>query len=153
MAEERKTGQRIREGLHDATDVGTSYEVIQLEVQEDQDDPDWWVLDGWRSTPPRPARRTKFADGSAGKDGFYSFEWVISYMTFGMLAYWLDRFLPDGAEAAPVTVMAYDENDVAVFFQAMINKPSLPGDGQPTFGGWMQVTWKFDTATPIPSPP
>lgn len=153
MPNERKTGQRIREGLHDATDVDASYEVIQLPTQADQDDPDWWVIDGWRSTPAKRARRSKLADGSATRDGFYSFQWVISYKTFDMLAYWNGRFLPDGAEAAPVTVMTYDENDDPIFLQCMINRPDLPGDGDPTFGGWMNVRYVFDFGEVIPSPP
>jgi hypothetical protein len=149
MPNERKIGQRIREGLYDVSDMTDTYEVIQLEVQEDQDDSDWWVLDGWRSTPPKPARRTKMADGSVKRDGFYSFDWVITYMSFGMLAYWLDRFLPNGADAASVTVMTYDENDEAVFLQCIINRPELPGDGEPTMGGWMNVRWRFDTGVVI----
>jgi len=149
MPNERKTDQRIRPGLHPVSDVTSSFAVSGFAVQSDQDDADWWVLDGWRSTPPRPARRVKLTDGSAAKDGFYSFDWVISYMTFGMLAYWLDLLLPDGVEAAEVTAMTYDENDVAVYLQAIINKPSLPGDGEPTFGGWKNVRWAFDSGVII----
>jgi len=144
MPNARNTGHRIRSGLQTAAAMTSTYEVESLPVQSDQPDADAWTIAGDGTTPPRPARVIVNADLSVSADGFLEFEWRMSYMSFGMLDYWLTTFLPSGVQDADVTVMTYNERDVAMYVQCKMRKPVFPSaDAQVVPGGWGNVIWRF----------
>jgi len=143
MPNARNTGQRIRTGLQTAASMTSTYEVEALPVQSDQTDAEWWTIASDGTTVPRPARLITNADLSVSADGFLEFEWRMSYMTFGMVDYWLTTFLPSSAQDADVTVMTYNERDVAMYVQCRMRKPVFPSaDAQIAPGGY-SVIWRF----------
>jgi len=151
--EGRETEHRLRSGTHPADDVTDSYALSGFPEQADQDaEIQQWSVDTLRSTPPK-RRVVEFADGSAGEDGDWQFELVISYLSLLMLKYLLDTFLPGGAQSGLVTVMTYDAVGSARFFQCTLRKPDLPGDGEAVFGGWNNVVLRFTKGTEVyPTP-
>lgn len=149
MPNGRNSGQRIRSGLYAAGALTSTYEVSRLAVQSDQPLSIPWGIDSFASRPPIPARITTNADLSRTPDGFYEFDWVTSYHTFGMFGYWVASFLPADVESADVTVMTYDEEDAAMYLQALIHRPH-PGDGMTAVkGGWGDIHWRFTRGVAI----
>lgn len=149
----RKTGQKIISGTVASSALTSSYLVTAFPVQADQNDSCPWIIAGDGTTTPTAARISTNADLSRSPDGFYSFAWRMVYMTFGMTSYWINTLLPGGVWSAPVTVLTYDENDLAVYLQATLWRPNYPGsDAQYMPGGWGNVIWRFNAGTIIAPP-
>lgn len=139
----RSVGHRIRSGTHTVANLTSTYEVSALPVQSDQS-PILWQVAGEGSTVPTPARVVTQADLSRAADGFYSFQWRFSFMTFGMVSYWLTTYLASGVRSADVTVMTYDATNTAVYLQCLINRPEFPSsEAQISPTGWSNVIWRF----------
>lgn len=139
MPTARLTAQRIRSGTQAVVDVTTAYAVTARTVQSDQDIIPW-ALAASLTTAPRRARASVMADESAYEDGTYRFQWGVSIMTHLMYKVWCDDFLPSGAARANVTVMTYDEYDVAVYLQCKIIRPTSLNR---VIGGYRDVIWEF----------
>jgi hypothetical protein len=140
----RLEGHRLRAGTHAASALTSTYNVEDFPVQSDQNDACPWTIDGAGTTPPKPARIVTNGDLSRSPDGEYTWQWRMSYMTNGMLSYWLATFLPGGVESANVTVMTYDKTDTAMFLTAKLWLSDFPGpDAQYANGGWGNVIWRF----------
>ena len=140
----RAEGWRLRSGTHAASDVSSTYNVVDFTVQADQSHAIPWTIDSAGTTPPKHKRIVQNADESWAADGFAEWSWRMSYMTNGMLSFWLAAFLPAGVKSAAITAMTYDETDTAVFYQALIKRPEFPGpDAQYASGGWGNVIWRF----------
>lgn len=138
----RKTGHRIKAGTTTVVLLTSTYAITAFPMQSDQPDDALWELAGDPKAIPTPARISSNADGSKSADGFYTFEFRFSYMTFLMVKYWLDTFLAGGVQSAAVTVMAYDETDTAVFLTALLLKPNL-SEATKFTGGYTNVVWRF----------
>jgi len=150
MPTSRNTGQRIAAGTLTAAALTSGYAITSLPMQSDQDFSCPWILAGSLCTTPTPARVTTNADLSRSADGFTTWRWGYSYMTFGMTNYWNDTFLPGDAWSSPVTVMDYDDTNVAVFYTATIWKPNYPSDkAQYITGGWGRVVFEIVKGTQI----
>mgnify|MGYP000193221880 CR=1 FL=1 len=147
---QRATAHRMRPGTHPAANVTSpTYDVAGFPEQADQDaEVQQWVFDTLKSTPPK-RRVVEYADGSAGEDGDWQFELVISYLSLLMLKYLLDTFLPGGAQSGLVTVMTYTDTDTAIFVQCALIRPNLPGDGEAVYGGWRDVVLRFKKGTVV----
>lgn len=146
----RSTGWRIASGHISAAALTSAYEVTALPVQSDQDFSTPWTLASRLCQTPTPARVTTNADLSRSPDGFYSWRWGLTYMSFGMTDYWNSTFLPGGAWSAPVTLMDYDENNQAVFYQATLWRPNYPSDkAQYITGGWANVIYDINRGVQI----
>lgn len=149
----RKIGQKIITGTVASSSLTDTYLVTAFPVQSDQNDACPWIIDGSGTTTPTAARISTNADLSRSDDGFYSWAWRMVYMTFGMVNYWNTALLPAGAWSAPVTVLTYDENNLAVYLNATIWRPNFPGpDAQYAPGGWGNVIWRFNAGTIIAPP-
>lgn len=146
----RQTGHRLRSGLWLPTDVDSSYAVSALPVQTDMGLLPLWGINAQESDPPKYARITTNADLSQSGDGFLTFSWVFSFMTFLMLDAWFDSFLPSGIQSAPVTVMTYDETEVARFIQATLLRTVFPSqEARAVPSGWGGVKWTFVLGTEV----
>lgn len=140
----RLEGHRLRAGTHAASAVTATYNVVDFPLQADQNGACPWSIDSAGTTPPKYKRIVQNADESWSPDGTTEWAWRMSYMTSGMVSYWLAAFLPAGSRSAVVTAMTYDETDAAVFYQALIKRPDFPsGDAQYAIGGWGNVIWRF----------
>jgi len=150
MPTTRATDHRIRSGTQAVVDVTSTYSVTARSKASDQPtDPNFWIIDTLQSTAPKPARVATMLDLSQAADGFYSWQWVISHMTNGMLTLWYTDFLPSGARSGVVTVRTYTDADVSVYLTGVVYRPNLPGDGTPILGGWANVVWRFDRGVVI----
>jgi len=139
----RATGWRLRSGIWQPADVTDSYAVYSFPIQNDQSFIRW-EINGDGSNPLAPARIVSTGDLMRSADGFYTFSWLMDYLTFGMLDYMLDTFLPGGVESAEVTAMTYDDLNAAQFVQCIIHRPR-PGSGmQYAPAGWAAVNWQFE---------
>lgn len=146
----RLTGHRIRSGLQVVGSVTSSYAIENFAKQSDQFDVAAWTIAGEGTTPPQPARVSNNADGSKSDDGFYSWVWRMSYMSFGMMSYFLTQTGLTSARTADVTVMTYNELDVAVYLQCKITRPLMPGpDAQYAIAGYQNVLWRFSNGVII----
>jgi hypothetical protein len=146
----RLEGQRIRSGTYAAANLTSTYNVVDLALQSDQNDACPWTIDSAGTTPPKPARIVTNGDLSRSADGFYSWQWRMSYMTNLMVSYWLSTFLPGSAQSASVTVLTYDETDTATYWNASLWKPEFPSsDAQYAIGGWGNVIWRFTRGVQI----
>ena len=141
---ESLTAHRMRAGHHPAANVTSpTYDFASFPEQTDQDaEIERWAFDTTRSVPPH-RRVVQYADDSAGEDGEYEFELVIDYLSKLMLKYIHDTFFAGGARSAPMTVMTYTDTDQPIFVQCTWLRPTLPGDGEATFGGWRGVKFRF----------
>jgi hypothetical protein len=140
----RAEGWRIRAGTHAASDLTSTYNVVDFALQSDQSHATPWTIDSAGTTPPKHKRVVQNADESWSPDGTVEWAWRMGYMTNGMLSYWLATLLPAGVYSATVTAMTYDATDNAVFYQALIKRPDFPGpDAQYAIGGWGNVIWRF----------
>lgn len=150
MPTARGTGQRIAAGTLSAAALTNAYDITALPVQSDQDFSCPWILSASLCTTPTPARVTTNGDLSRSADGFTSWRIGFTYMTFGMTSYWNDTFLPGGVWSAPITIMDYDEDNQAVFYQATIYRPNYPSDkAQYITGGWARVTYDIAKGTQV----
>lgn len=151
MPTSRATDHRILSGTHPTSDFsGTTGAVKSRTKASDQPtDPNFWIIDTLQSTAPRAARTTTMLDLSADDDGYYSWQWVMSVMTSGMLTLWYADFLPSGAASGLVTVRTYTDADVSVYLTATIYRPVFPQDGQRILGAYANVIWRFDGGTVI----
>ena len=140
----RLEGHRLRAGTHAASAMTSTYNIVDLPIQADQNDACPWVIDAAGTMPPKPARVVTNGDLSRSPDGEYTWQWRMSYMTNLMLDYWLTAYLPAEAESANVTVMTYTKSDVAMYLTAKLWKPEFPSsEAQYAPGGWGNVIWKF----------
>ncbi len=141
----RGTDHRLRSGHQVVTDVDSSYAISAITVPSDEiADADFYVVNGEISQPPTPARISQNADGSESDDGFYTFDLVIDYMSFGMITNWNTRAGLTSVRSAPVTVMTYHgETNAAVFLQCIMHKPRFPGpDALYARDGYAKVRWR-----------
>jgi hypothetical protein len=140
----RATGWRLRAGTHTAAALTSTYNVVDLAIQADQNHACPWTIDSAGTTPPKPARIVTNADLSRSGDGFTSWKWRMSYMTNLMVSYWLTTFLPGGVESAEITALTYNAVDTAEYYQALIWRPEFPSsNAQHAVGGWGNVIWEF----------
>jgi len=133
----------LRSGLWQPADVDEGYAVYNFPIQSDQSYVRW-EINGDGSTPLTPARIVSTGDLMRSADGFYKFSWLMDYLTFGMLDYMLDTFLPDGAESGEVTAMTHDDLNVARFVQCIIHRPRPASEMQYAPAGWARVNWQFE---------
>ncbi len=146
----RLEGWRVRSGIHTASALTSTYNVQDFPMQSDQNDACPWDIDSAGTTPPKYDRVTTNGDKSRSKDGFASWKWRMSYMTNGMLSYWLATLLPAGAESAEITALTYSATDEAEYYQALISRPEFPGpNAQYAIGGWSSVVWEFTRGVQI----
>lgn len=140
----RSTGQRLRSGIWTVSDLTSTYEIANLTVPSDGfSDTEYWCYAAQGSTPPQPARVSRNADGSQSDDGFYSWSSRLSYCSFDMLPIFLTAAGLTSSRSADVTVMEYNELNVAVFLTAKIIKPLFPSsDAVMIANGW-SITWRF----------
>lgn len=140
---------RIRLGTHAVGSVTSTYEVREIALQSDQDPyATPWLVRGRDSNPVIRARSSDVADLTKVEDGFYQFTWSFSYFTFGMVAYWNGTLL-GGAVSPAVTVMTYDQNNVAVYLTCTASALRFPRDGESHPGGWKNVRMEFVGGTII----
>lgn len=136
-------GHRIRSGTHAVVDLTSTYEVRLLATQTDQDAGARW---GVNSTIAIPARLRTAISGKVVADGYYTFQWTFTGMTFDMFDYFCDQFLPSNVWSAAVTVMQYDRGNDAQYFTATILRPASP----PIITiGYQNVTFDFIKGTII----
>lgn len=139
----RHTDQRIRATWVTQAALTSSYAVSAIPTQTDQDiDQMPWVLDGRLHVPVRYQRYAMTADQRYTEDGGLIGQWGFSFMSFGMLNYWLATLLA-GLVSGPVTIMDYDNTETVKYVQCYMHKPLLPGDGEWTPAGWKNVIWKW----------
>lgn len=150
MPTARSTGQRIAAGTLTASALTTTYLITALPVQSDMDSSTPWILSAALCQTPTPARVVTNADLSRSADGFYSWQIGFDYMTLGATDYWNSTFIPGEAWSAPITIMDYNENNEAMFFNALIWKPNYPSDkAQYIVGGWAKVIYSITRGTQI----
>lgn len=140
----RKTGQRIRSGIQTSAAVTSAYAVESFPLAADQYDVILWTIASEGSQPPQPARVSTNADGSKSDDGYFTLAWRFSFLTFAMMSYFLTQTGLTSARTADVTVMTYNELDVATYLTCKITRPLMPGaDCQYAVGGWQNVVFRF----------
>lgn len=146
----RAEGWRLRSGTHTAANLTSTYNVVDFAMQSDQSHAIPWTIDSAGTTPPKPARIVTNADLSRSADGFYGWQWRISYMTNLMVSYWLTDFLPGGVQSASITALTYNETDAVTYWTATLWKPEFPSsDAQYAAGGWGNVIWRFTRGVQI----
>lgn len=146
----RLEGWRVRAGTHAASALTSTYNVQDFPIQSDQNDASPWDIDSLGTTPPKYDRIVTNGDKSRSPDGFANWQWRMSYMTNGMLSYWLATLLPGEAESAEITALTYTATDAATYWTALISKPEFPSaDAQVAIGGWNNVIWRFTRAVQI----
>lgn len=77
-----------------------------------------WLAPTFESTIPTRSLVSVFADGSVKEHGYLTFDWRISFWTFGMLDYFLDTFLTTASvrvEYKLCSVLLYDDINVAQY--------------------------------------
>jgi hypothetical protein len=146
----RLEDHRIRAGIQTVANVTSTYAVKNIALVADQapfETP--WIIASRSSIPLRRARYSDSADSGVIADGYWIFEWVISYMTFGMVSYWNTTFYPSSVEYADVTVMTYDQNNTAVFLTCKGRRLNFPRDGANWPGGYRDVRMQFEEGNVI----
>ncbi len=143
----RKTGQRIRAGTLAAASVTSAYEVQVIPFTSDMDLLPLWTIDAKKSHVLLPARLTINEDGTSNYDGPIVGLWSFGLMTFGMVSYWLSTFMSGivftgGILSSPVTIMAYDELDNALFIQCTMTAPDFT-KLETGVGSFLDVPWTF----------
>lgn len=93
---------------------------------------------------PQLSQYTTNLDGSMRGDGFYSVTWTFAYWTFSMHLLVLQQFFSSGAAySAAVSLMTYDQNNVAVYLTATCDQPRAGVHMEPEVGGWKNVKLVF----------
>lgn len=137
----RQAGQRYRAGIWTVSDLTDDYELSKLSVPSDGIfDEEMWCISSEGSTPPQPARVSSNADGSVSDDGFYTWKSRLSYVTFDAMPILWTALGLTNSRSADVTVMEYNELNVAIFLTAKVIKPTFPSNEAIMLpGGWSIV--------------
>lgn len=149
MPTARLEGQRFRLGVWAVSDLTSTYEVRLFTEQSDQDPyATPWLIRGRESQPPIRARITKALDGTVIKDGFWQFQWAVSYWTFDMVYHWNTTKL-GGAASPDCTVMTYDKHDNPMFLVCKTAELEFPRDGAYAVGGYRDIIIPFTEGVQI----
>lgn len=142
---ERSEDQIIFAGHISVATLDTKTLVKNLPDQADQNFYQWYI-DVWQSAIPQPAELVRVESGAILPNGYYGWTWVFPVMTFAMYNYFKVQFLGSTtARYGNVTVKDFDEDNTAVYLQAVMLKPDEQGlkKLRDVTGGYEDVTWTF----------
>jgi hypothetical protein len=146
----RNDDPRLRSGIYGSSGITSAYAVSAWTVASDQKQNGVIVapwIGPYQMIPPRRARVTIAADGTAREDGFYSGIFgPFDYWTFGQMSYFTSTYLSGGVLSALVSMMVWDENDSALYLNATIYRPIINSqfrDMEPAPGGWQNIGIRY----------
>lgn len=114
------SGHRIITGhVSVATLLAAASIVKDFPLQSDQDAGARW---GVNSIPPEPAKLKQVLSRKIVTDGYRTFSWEFTGMTYLMKKYWHDQFMASTAYSGNVTVLTYNEYDIAVYLQCVMQR-------------------------------
>ena len=105
----------------------------------------WMALD---HTPPEYVIINTSISGKRQGQGKLRSAFIFRGMTYDMVEYWLDEFLPSGAKTGNVTVATYDEIDAIFYMQCKIQRPDFSSI-EKNIIGYPEVIWSLTSGVEI----